>query len=166
MRNQVTRFGGARLWARRLDLPYPERRPGYETRWTVERVRADLKEFLRGRDHWPSRLDFEAAGRKPLRDAVRRLGGHEHWAAEFGLPLVNLKAGSRRIWTERRIEEDLRKILAGRDSWPAPEEFEHGGTYGLATAVRRNGGTAHWAHRLGVQPPRMAQRACRPRIWD
>jgi hypothetical protein len=81
LRNQVTKFGGARLWAKRLGLPYRERKPGYAKRWTEERVRADLEEFLLGRDYWPSRLEFEAAGRKPLRDAVRRLGGPERWAA-------------------------------------------------------------------------------------
>jgi hypothetical protein len=77
-------------------------------------VRADLKSFLRGRDRWPSRLEFEAADRKPLRDAIQRLGGPDRWAAEFSLPLQNLKSGSMRAWTEERIEAELRRVLVGR----------------------------------------------------
>jgi len=164
LRNQVTRLGGARLWAKRLGLPYPERKPGYTTRWTEDRVRAELSEFLRKRRYWPSRLEFEAAGRKPLRDAVRRLGGPERWAAEFGLPLQNLRSGSIRAWTPERIEVELRRVLAGRDSWPSRRELELKGRAGLASAVAHGGGAADWARRLGVKPPPRA-RVSGPRIW-
>lgn len=160
LRNQVTKCGGARLWAKRLGLAYPERKPGYATRWTEERVRAELEEFLRGWDYWPSRLEFEAAGRKPLRDAIRRLGGPERWAAELGLPLRDLKSGSKRAWTDERIEAELHKALDGRDSWPGRRELERIGPFGLASAVAHGRGTAYWARRLGFKLP---QRAPRPR---
>ena len=164
MRDEVTRSGGARLWAKRLALPYPERKPGYATRWTEERVRRELEEFLRGRTAWPSRLEFEAAGRKPLRDAVRRLGGPEPWAAEFGLPLQNLKFGSRRAWTDERIQAELRKLLDGRDTWPTPREFEQSGSFGLGAAVVHGLGTAYWARLFGLQPPPRSG-ISRPRMW-
>ena len=164
LRDEVTKSGGARLWAKRLKLPYPERKPGYAPRWTEDRVRRDLEEFLVGWDHWPSRLEFEAADRKGLRDAVRRLGGPERWAAEFGLPLENLKFGSKRAWTDERIEAELRKILDGRDTWPTRRELERLGPFGVATAVAQRGGTAYWARRLGLEPPPRAG-ISRPRIW-
>ena len=164
LRDEVTRSGGARLWANRLKLPYPERKPGYATRWTEERVRRDLAEFLRGWNRWPSRLEFEAAGLKPLRDAVRRLGGPELWAAEFGLPLENLKFGSRTAWTDERIEAELRKLLDGRGTWPSPRDFERSGSFGLAAAVVHGRGTAYWARFFGLQPPPRAG-VSRRRMW-
>jgi hypothetical protein len=164
LRDQVTRSGGARLWAKRLNLPYPERKPGYAAHWTEDRVRRDLEEFLGGWSRWPSRVEFEAAGRKPLRDAVRRLGGPERWAGEFGLPLENLKFGSRAAWTEQRIEAELRSVLAARDTWPTRPELERDGRFGLAAAVTHRGGTAYWARRFGFEPPPRAGIG-RPRVW-
>jgi hypothetical protein len=164
LRDEVTRTGGPRLWAKRLGLPYPERKPGYAPVWTEERVRADLEEFLHGWTHWPSRLEFEAAGRKLLRDAIRRLGGPERWAAEFGLPLQNLKSGSKLAWTDERIQAELRSVVDGRDTWPTRREFEQLGSFGLAAAVYHRGGTACWARRLGFQaPPRTGMGRCR--LW-
>lgn len=132
--------------------------------WTEERVRADLEDFLRGRTFWPSRLEFEAAGRKPLRDAIRRLGGPERWATEFKLPLQNLKSGSKRAWTEQRIETELRSVLKGRGTWPPRSELKQKSRFGLANAVAHNGGAGYWASRLGLKPPPRAGLS-RPRIW-
>ena len=164
LRDQVTRSGGARLWAKRLKLPYRERKPGYATRWTEDRVRRDLGEFLQAWSRWPSRLEFEAAGRKPLRDAIGRLGGPERWAREFDLPLQNLKFGSRRAWTDERIEAQLRKLLDGRATWPTPHEFERSGSFGLAAAVTHGRGTAYWARFFGLEPPPRAGLP-RRRMW-
>jgi hypothetical protein len=145
-------------------LPYAERKPGYAPVWTEERVRADLEEFLRGWSHWPSRLEFEAAGRKLLRDAIRRLGGPERWAAEFGLPLQNLKSGSKLAWTDERTEAELRSIVDGRDTWPTRREFERMGSFGLAAAVSHRRGTAYWARRFGFEASPRAGIG-RPRLW-
>ncbi len=164
LRDEVTRAGGARLWAERLGLPYPERKPGYARIWTEERVRTDLAEFLQDWEQWPSRIEFEAAGRTELRDAVRRLGGPERWAAEFGLPLQNLKFGSKLAWTDERIEAELRRVLDGRDTWPTRRELERVGRFGLAAAIAQGGGTGYWARRFGLEPSARAGIA-RPRIW-
>lgn len=164
LRDKVTQFGGARLWARRLGLPYPERKPGYAARWTDGRVREELSEFVRGRVEWPSRLEFEHAGRKRLRDAVGRLGGPERWAPEFGLPLRDLKSGSKLAWTPERIELELRAFLAGRDAWPARREFEQAGRGALLGAIYRFEGGAYWARRVGVSRTTRAT-SSGPRIW-
>jgi hypothetical protein len=159
LRDQVTDSGGPRLWAKRLGCPYPERKPGCAPRWTDQRVRAELEQLLRGWDCWPSRLEFEAAGHKALRDAVRRLEGSARWAAEFRLPLQNLKSGSNLVWTDERIEAQLRSVLDGRDAWPTRRQLELVGRSGLAIAVAQYGGSAYWARRLGFEvPPRAEMR--------
>ena len=166
LRDAVYRFGGSRRWAQELGVAYPERRPGYAVRWTDGRVREELKVFLAGRSVWPSRKEFEAAGRKTLRDAVGRNGGIEMWAAEFDLPVQDLRRGSRRVWDDARIEAELRRFLGDRDDWPTKAEFEQAGLDSLRSAIyRHGGGTRRWARRLGVHGPRHAGSLPRGRFW-
>ena len=122
--------------------------------------------FLAGRSVWPSRKEFEAAGRKTLRDAVGRNGGIEMWAAEFDLPVQDLRRGSRRVWDDARIEAELRRFLGDRDDWPTKAEFERAGLDSLRSAIyRHGGGTRRWARRLGVHGPRDAGSLPRGRFW-
>jgi len=150
VRDAVNRFGGARRWAGRLGVEYVERRPGYATIWTEEKISTDLRRFLRGKTVWPSRKTFEAAGKKTLRDAVQRTGGPERWAAEFGLARRDQRSGSRRVWTEERIEEALRELLDGRTEWLPKKDFIAHGAGSLISAVYLRGGPDYWAKRLGV----------------
>lgn len=166
LRDMVTRCGGARLWARRLGLRYPNRRPGYAVRWTEERIRAELSMFLRGRTVWPPRTEFEEAGRKPLRDAVGRTGGPRRWAGEFELRIPNERSGSKRVWTEERIERELRRFFRGRSEWPTRSEFKAAGFGSLATVVNVRGGADRWARRLGVRKPRRRGPPTRRRWTD
>ncbi len=134
-------------------------------RWTQARIRRELEEFLQGATEWPSYRDFQRSGRQTLRDEVTRSGGPERWAAEFGLPLQNLKSGSKRALTDERIEAELRSFMDGRDTWPTRREFERAGSVGLATAVYHHGVTAYWARRLGFQAPPRAGVGGR-RLWS
>ncbi len=59
------------------------RRRHPHSKWTDERIRAELAEFLRDRDHWPPFAVFDAAGKAALYKAASRRGGIERWAAEF-----------------------------------------------------------------------------------
>jgi hypothetical protein len=104
LRDRVTHYGGARHWARKLGLAYPERSPGYAPIWTEARIRGELASFLDCRTSWPQRKEFERTGRRLLRDAVLRTGGPERWAAEFDLPRLDERSGSKRVWSEERIE--------------------------------------------------------------
>lgn len=164
VRDAVNRFGGARRWAERLGVRYVERRPGYAPIWTDEKIRSDLRAFLRGKKTWPSRKDFEAAGLKTLRDAVLRTGGPERWAAEFGLPRRDERSGSRRVWTDERIERRLRTLLDGSDRWPSKQDFLDAGAGGLISAVYLHGGPDYWARRLGVTRAR-SSRPAQPTKW-
>lgn len=164
LRDAVTRLGGARHWARRLGVTYVQRKPGYMVRWTDDRIRRELPQFLDGRVVWPLRIEFEQAGLKPLRDAIGRRGGPERWAAEFSLPVLNLRSGSKRVWNEERIESELRRFLRNRTDWPPRDEFGRAGLSSLHSALYRRGGLAYWASRMGVQYT-AATRGIRKRAW-
>jgi hypothetical protein len=168
LRDAVTRTGGARRWAAELSVEYVERKPGYAARWTEERVRGELSRFLAGRDAWPSRREFEAAGRKPLRDAVGRLGGIERWAAEFGLPVTSLRAGSRRRWDDERIEEAVRPLVERLGRWPTRSEFRAAGLSSALTAMYHRsdyGGIEGWRRHFGVPAPGPPRPMPDPTVW-
>jgi hypothetical protein len=165
LRDAVTRFGGARRWAREFGMTYVERRPGYAPIWTEERIRADLTRFLTGREFWPTRIEFEAAGLKALRDAVGRSGGPPRWAAEFGLPRLDERRGSRRVWTDERIEEELRRLIGPDGRWPSTAEFRRAGKTTLQAAVYAHGGPDYWGARVGAGPP-ARRNTNRPVLWD
>jgi Fic family protein len=59
--------------------------PRTRRRWTDERIRAELREFTRGRDDFPTVREFTEAGRKTLYEAIARYGGADRWAAELEL---------------------------------------------------------------------------------
>jgi hypothetical protein len=158
----VTRHGGARLWAKRLGVEYVERRPGYAPIWTEDRIRADLSHFLDGRQVWPSRLEFESAGLKSLRDAVGRTGGPPRWAAEFCIPRRDERRGSRRVWTDERIETELRALLADFDQWPPTRVFRDAGKEALLAAVYARGGPQSWSRHLGIRRPSRRERVREP----
>ena len=150
LRDAVTRRHGARYWARRLELQWIERPPGYPPRWTEECVNAELEAFLSGREVWPSRREFESAGLKPVRDAVTRLGGVERWAARFGLARPNHSAGSTRIWDDRRLELAIGPLVRRLERWPTKGEFRRAGLASAQAALYRHGGAERWRQRFGV----------------
>ncbi len=163
LRAAVTRCGGAPLWAQRLNLAYPTRRPGRAPYWDEERIYAAREEFLRGHTVWPSRQTFEMSGCKPLGDAIRRHGGAARWAAAFELELPDLRSGSSLAWTEERIESELRRVIGQGTCWPSRWELLQA-TSGLASAVSRSGGVLYWCDRLGpTRPPREIRSG--PRVW-
>jgi hypothetical protein len=150
LRDQVTRRGGAKRWARRMGVRYVEHRPGYAPIWTDERIRRELADYLAGQDEWPSRLQFERDGRKLLRDAINRTGGPDHWAAQFDLQRSNRLSGIRRGWTPDMVEARLKQLIGDRTTWPARREFYASGLGGMLYSIYRHEGPEYWADRLGV----------------
>lgn len=53
-------------------------------------------------------------------------------------------------WTDLRIERELGKFLAGRTTWPRPDEFRAAGQGALYLAASRAGGIARWRRRFGL----------------
>ncbi|MDX6672043.1 MAG: hypothetical protein QOI91_2406 [Solirubrobacteraceae bacterium] len=64
--------------------PQPRRR-GRARKWTDQLVERELKAFLDGRSTWPSREEFQAAGRGDLYSAASRAGGISRWRRMRGL---------------------------------------------------------------------------------
>jgi hypothetical protein len=151
LRNAITRHGGSQKWAGAMGIPYVEHAPGYSPIWTEDRVRRDLRDYLDGRQAWPSRQQFESDGRTLLRNAINRTGGPDPWAREFGLPRSDGRSGLRRHWTDQRIESALRKLIGSGTMWPTRSEFERAGLYSMLTAIYRHEGVAYWAKRMNVQ---------------
>jgi Fic family protein len=72
-------------------------RSGHHRRWTDERIRAELRDFARGRTDFPSVQEFKDAGLQQLYEAIARYGGAARWASELGLERVNRRGRSRGI---------------------------------------------------------------------
>lgn len=156
----------------RRDQALTQNRSGHREprRWTAELVRAELAAFLAGADHFPSESEFIEAGESGLYRAIRRFGGSERWAAEFKLPRVSdigrqrardlravqaEAAQARRSARERQIRE-LEEFCAGREYFPAHNDWIAAGRQDLQNFVHRNGGVREWSARLGL-PLRPAQ---------
>lgn len=165
LREVVSKRRGARYWAKRLGVQWVDRAPGYTPRWTEERVSKELAVFLDGRTEWPSTKEFETAGLGLLREAVKRLGGVEVWAAKFGLERRNHASGSTRIWDHQRLELEISPLVRYLGRWPTKGEFRQAGLESAHAAVYRYGGIEYWRERFGV--PANAQRGPVPsrRVW-
>jgi Fic family protein len=65
----------------------PARRDGRgrRTKWTESRIERELREFVGGRETWPSPKEFAAAGKGDLYAAASRNGGVGRWRHAVGL---------------------------------------------------------------------------------
>jgi Fic family protein len=54
------------------------------TKWTDERIEAEMRAFLDGRDRWPKAGEWRAAGRKSLYDHASANGGIKRWRHRLG----------------------------------------------------------------------------------
>jgi DNA invertase Pin-like site-specific DNA recombinase len=159
---QIELLGGARLWARHYGLPR-EPLPHRLGAWSNERIRRELTHFLAGRSDWPTKYEFDAAGKVTLRRALDGFGGQERWAGEFGLQIPRQR---RRLhsWTDEQIETELRRFTAGTERWPTRREFEEAGLRSLYNATMCRGARNPLAKKLGLRVlPRYARL---PILWS
>lgn len=61
------------------------------------------------------------------------------------------RRGRKRVWTDERIESELRGLWGDREDWPSVEEFRRADRLDLYEAVRRHGGSRAWAERVGLR---------------
>jgi hypothetical protein len=148
-----------------MGLPGGDRPRGGIRRWTEQRIRATLTEFLGTRTTWPTWPEFNAAGLHAFREALRYYGGPERWAAEMGVTLEpparpfraprprppSPPAGTWPLWSEERIAIELAAFLGDRRDWPRHAEFVGAGHKQLYHAVLFHGGSQMWAQRMGVE---------------
>lgn len=53
-------------------------------------------------------------------------------------------------WTDTKIEQELRAFVAGRPSWPSPDEFHREGKGPLYAAASKRGGIGRWRRIVGM----------------
>jgi len=142
----LQRFGGPARWAAELGVPVIAHRRG--AGFADAEVQGVLRNLLR--DHPPARFPTRAwlrrNGPPGLAAAVQRSGGTAHWAGMLRMP-----APPPAVWTDERIEAELRRVCAGATRWPSKAEFEHAGALGVLGAIYRGHGTHWWAQRIGLQ---------------
>jgi hypothetical protein len=176
LRDAIGRYRGPKWWAMQLGLSGGDRRRGGVRRWTDDTIRDALAAFLGDRDTWPTRREFQGAGRGGLYAAVRSYGGCQRWAQELGVrradpvrrlapshpPRRSSPVPASLFWSEERILRELTQALDGRDEWPPYSEFVASGHRGVYRAICGNGGPALWAGRVGVS---WVRRKGGPRVY-
>ena len=123
--------------------------------WDEDRVARELEAWFATRafERWPTYRTFVRDGRKRLYDAVIDSGGPERWAAELGVPHIPYRSGGG--LTADETHAALRRLLREHhpDRFPTLAWLKRHGPRGLAAAVARTGGAAHWAEVLNMPPP-------------
>jgi hypothetical protein len=54
------------------------------------------------------------------------------------------------LWSDERVERELRTLLAGRTAWPTPAEFKDAGKGALYAAASRRGSISRWRRMFGL----------------
>ena len=103
-----------------------------------------LRDLLR--EHRPERFPTLASRHSHrCAAAVQRTGGTAHWASVFNMP-----APPPAVWTDERIEAELRRVCTGAACWPSKTEFQQAGALGVLRAVYDGHGSIWWAQRMGL----------------
>jgi hypothetical protein len=150
----LRRYGGIRYWRERMGFGST---PPART-WTDGLIEERLHELLVGRDRWPAAKDFDAVGARDVYMAMR-VRGIPYWRTRIGL----LPAARPLLWTEERVEAELRVFLAARTAWPKHQEFKANGAGRLLGALEAHGGAAYWRTRMGCRLPVRARGV--GRVW-
>jgi Fic family protein len=99
--------------------------------------------------------DLEALAGAGVLERVGEGSGRRYRIVASGARTAWTSAGGRpRSWTDERIEEELRALVGDGESFPSIARFDAAGRRDLYNAVQRHGGSAAWARRVGVTPPR------------
>jgi DNA invertase Pin-like site-specific DNA recombinase len=84
----VRHNGGCEHWAAEFGLTYIRQAGGRRASWSKQSIERELAEFVAGREFFPRRADFEAAGKSLLYRHMGYCGGITYWAKHFGLRTV------------------------------------------------------------------------------
>lgn len=123
--------------------------------WSEDRVARELEAWFAQRafEERPTYATFVRDGRKRLHAALMRTGGPQRWAQELGVLLREHPPGGG--LRDDEVLPTLRSLLGKHrpQRFPTISWFERHGPRGLAAAIRRTGGIAHWAAVLNMPPP-------------
>jgi hypothetical protein len=115
---------------------------GRPPHWTEARIAAELSAFTEGRREWPTRSEFQAAGRLGLWKAVSHHGGVGTWAQQMGLPLRSPQ--DRRPRTEVELVAEAQAIIRDCGRLPNAKRLRAMGHAKLASTVMKAGGAARF----------------------
>lgn len=104
----------------------------------MERIHRELIEFTAGRDTWPTRQEFLAAGRSELWEALRRHGGREYW--DERMPLQRRSQQYRRGLTPQEAVAQAHEVIALTGTLPSAPRLRAMGYPKLSTFVMGAGG--------------------------
>jgi DNA invertase Pin-like site-specific DNA recombinase len=141
----IRRTGVREELAADLDLrlrPGAQRIAGY---WTEPKIDAALRDFLRGRDTWPSRCEFRAEGLGTLAEVIDASGRRRWWAHRHAVTPTYR-------WFKTTISKALDAFLEGREHWPSNREFAAADLSDLRHAIHERGETELWMDRYGLRP--------------
>ncbi|MDP1847646.1 MAG: hypothetical protein Q8K79_07635 [Solirubrobacteraceae bacterium] len=123
--------------------------------WDDDRVARELEAWFARRafERWPTYRTFVRDGHKVLYSAVIDRGGAERWALELGVAYIPHRSGGGLTVDETHAA--LRQLLREHhpERFPTLAWLKRHGRPGLAAAVDRTGGGAHWAAVLNMPPP-------------
>jgi hypothetical protein len=96
---------------------------------------------------FPTRKEFDAAGRPDLRCAVSDFGGTLYWADRLGL---ELRPGQDRNYTVADAVVEARAVVAERGHLIAVRRLREDGHGLLASVVQRYGGSRRFSERYDL----------------
>lgn len=131
--------------------------------WTRRKVSVALGPFMADRQEWPRFQELQAAGLALAYANALRHQTVRSWCDHFAVK-APVAFRPMPLWSEERVERELRAALAGWDRWPTMAQFAEMGLGELRKAVRLHGGAHRWAARLGL-PMGRQQRQNRQR-WS
>jgi DNA invertase Pin-like site-specific DNA recombinase len=158
----LNRHGGAQRVAERFGVPFTEGTRDLAGRWSEERIRAELKDYLADRNEWPPYKQFTADGKNALRKAVNWFGGPERWAPELGVHLRPNRRTHRR-WSYIQMREEVARLTRSQTNWPSEADFENAGLSGMHRVMRNRGIREQLMTELGLSPPDRS--TYRPTRW-
>jgi hypothetical protein len=124
------------------------RGPGRPRKWSERTILAELRQFVGDRQTFPTRREFEAAGRRDLWNAIRARGGSRVWAARVELPLR--EAQRREALSDREAIVQAKEVTRREGYLPGASKLRDLGYPKLATYIYFAGGAKRFAreHRL------------------
>jgi hypothetical protein len=114
-------------------------------------MKEEVAAMTTNRSDWPRSREFEAAGKRPLYEAITRKKLRKRMARELGLSLPPDRRVVRGRWTEPAIRAALDELLRDRDHWPTQSEFHAAGLNSLRVQLHRDGSRDVWARRYGIK---------------
>ncbi len=140
-----------------MPRPGPANRPPW--RWTDERIRAELLQFLEqrrletGRENWPTAVEFEARGAQRLRRVLRDHGGVTFWADQVGVPLRPGQDRSR--YSDEKAAAELRALIERLGRVPGANKIRQLGYPRLASRIQHRcaGNVKRFCAQHGIELP-------------